>query len=311
MKICPISYEPIHETEKYSRSGLMDFSRSLDELHDLPFSANEQRQEALARVGKMSIQGVQPKLSARLNVRKRQFEIVDAGGEYILKPQTLDYPELPENEDITMRMASLVGIEVPLHALLYSKDGSMTYCIKRFDRQKKGVKIPLEDFAQLSGMSRDTKYNSSMERIASIIKAYCSFPLLESDKLFKRVLFSFLVGNEDMHLKNFSLITREGKIELSPAYDLLNSTIALKGSVEELALPLAGKKRGFSGKIFLEYYGQERLELPKTMIDDTVEMIQKALPRWHELIAISFLSVSMKQRYSELLNERVHRIKLA
>jgi len=150
-----------------------------------------------------------------------------------------------------------------------------------------------------------------MERVASIIKAYCSFPLLESDKLFKRVLFSFLVGNEDMHLKNFSLITREGKIELSPAYDLLNSTIALKGSVEELALPLAGKKRGFSGKIFLEYYGQERLELPKTMIDDTVEMIQKALPRWHELIAISFLSVSMKQRYSELLNERVHRIKLA
>ncbi len=311
MKICPILYQPIDDAERYSHAGLKLFSKSLDDLEVLPYSAQEQRQEALARAGKMSIQGVQPKISARLNVRARRMDVVDTGGEYILKPQTLDYPELPENEDLTMRLAALAGVEAPLHALLYSKDGSMTYCVKRFDRMKKNEKVPLEDFAQLSGMNRETKYNSSMERVAMIINTYCTFPALEAGKLFQRTIFSFLIGNEDMHLKNFSLITRNGRVDLSPAYDLLNSTIALKGAVEELALPLAGKKHGFTESVFVKYYGQERLGLPKNIIDDMMQSFQNALTPWHELISISFLSKSMKQQYHELLDSRAKRMSIA
>jgi serine/threonine-protein kinase HipA len=287
------------------------FSKSLDDLEDLPYSAQEQRQEALARAGKMSIQGVQPKISARLNVRARRMDVVDTGGDYILKPQTLDYPELPENEDLTMHLAAMAGIEVPLHALLYSKDGSMTYCVKRFDRMKKNQKVPLEDFAQLSGMNRETKYNSSMERVMTIIETYCTFPVLEAAKLFQRTIFSFLIGNEDMHLKNFSLITRNGRVELSPAYDLLNSTIAMKGAVEELALPLAGKKHGFTEDVFIQYFGRERLGLPKNVVDDRMQVFKKVLLPWHELISVSFLSESMKQQYHDLVDKRAKRMSLA
>ena len=151
---------------------------------------------------------MQPKLSAALNVRDGVFEVVDLGGRYILKPQVERYKHLPENEDVTMRLAATVGIEIPLHGLVYSKDGSLTYFIRRYDRKGQKDKVHVEDFAQLSGASRDTKYDSSMERVADIVEKFCTFPAIEKLKLFKRTVFSFLVGNEDMHLKNFSLIVR-------------------------------------------------------------------------------------------------------
>lgn len=204
-------------------------------------SASELREEALARVGKMSIQGVQPKLSAKLKIKNNCFEIVDQGGHFILKPQNEYYPELPENEALTMSLAAHIGIEIPAHGLVYSKDGSMTYFIKRFDRTGHN-KLAVEDFAQLSQHDRATKYNSSMEKVAKIIAQYCSFPKIEWVNLFKLTLFNFLIGNEDMHLKNFSLITRGPKVSLSPAYDLLNTTIAQRHAQEEIALPINGKK---------------------------------------------------------------------
>lgn len=141
-----------------------------------------------------------------------------------------------------MSLAAMIGLEVPLHGLVYSKDNSMTYFIKRFDRKSRNEKIAVEDFAQLSHSTRDTKYNSSMEKIAKLIFEFCSFPKVEAVKLFKLTLFNFLVGNEDMHLKNFSLITLGQKICLSPSHGLLNTTIAQKNTKEELALPLNGKK---------------------------------------------------------------------
>jgi serine/threonine-protein kinase HipA len=123
-------------------------------------------------------------------------------------------------------MATLIGLEVPVHGLVYSKDSSMTYFIKRFDRLGKTKKLAVEDFAQLSGGDRHTKYNISMEKVIAITNELCTFPKIELLKLFKLTLFNFLIGNEDMHLKNFSLITRGNNITLSPSYDLLNSTIA-------------------------------------------------------------------------------------
>lgn len=308
MKRCPITYEIINDEENYSLRGLHLLSPQLTNLQPLEFSAAEQRNEALARVGKMSIQGVQLKLSAQLKIKNRQFELVDQHGHYILKPQSDHYPELAENEAITMSLAASIGIEVPIHGLIYSKDKSMTYFIKRFDRIGHNKKVAVEDFAQLLELSRDTKYNSSMEKVAKVIMNFCSFPKIEAMKLFKLTLFNFLVGNEDMHLKNFSLITRKQIITLSPAYDLLNTTIALTHTKEELALPLNGKKNNLKPTDFFNYFALQQLQLNQPVIDNITAEIKQALPVWKTMIGHSFLSALMQKKYLALLDERCKRL---
>ncbi len=303
MSRCPITYNEIKTGGRYSSEGLKNLSRQLKDLKDLPYSAEEQRQEAIARAAKMSIQGVQPKLSARLNVAQQVFEVVDTGGEYILKPQT-HFPEVPQNEDLTMRLADEWGIEVPLHGLVYSKDGSLTYFVKRFDRDGKKGKLSLEDFAQLLGKTRDTKYDSSMEQVVTVLDKYCTFPVIEKRKLFRLTLFNYLVGNEDMHLKNFSLLRRDGIIELSPAYDLVNTTIALKNVTEEFALPLGCKKSNLNRSLLIEYFGNERLGLSKSVLQDVLFDLSDAFPVWEDLIGKSFLSSTMKEKYINILSKR-------
>ncbi len=309
MNRCPITYKECQES-RYSSEGLKKLSRKLRTLKDFPFSAEEQVREAISRAAKMSIQGVQPKLSVRLNAKKEIFEIIDIGGRYIFKPQTINYREVPENEDVTMRLAKLIGIEVPFHGLVYSKDGSMTYFIRRFDRAGRNKKIPVEDFAQLSGKSRETKYDSSMEQVISLIEKFCTFPAIEKLKLFNLTLFNYLIGNEDMHLKNFSVIRRDLKVELSPAYDLLNSTIILD-SREELALPLNGKKNRLKKNDFFVYLAKERLALTQKSIDQTRSEIIKALPNWMDFIQKCFLSDTMKTQYLGLLKDRLSKLELS
>lgn len=304
MNRCPITYENCGEL-LYSEKGLKLLSPAMKTLASLNFTAEELRAEAMQRASKMSIQGVQPKLSAILNIKNGQFEIVDKNGRYILKPQNPIFPELPQNEDLTMRLAKSIGVDVPLHGLIYSKDNSLTYFIKRFDRSGQKDKIAVEDFGQLAGMSPDTKYNYSMEKLVRLIDDYCTFPAIEKAKLFKRVLFNYLVGNEDMHLKNYSVITRNGKVELSPAYDLLNSSIVLKGDIEEIALSLNGKKRNLSRNLLINYFGKERCSLTDKTIEKTMASIRIALPSWFELIEISFLSVDMREKYRTLLQKRI------
>ena len=227
MNRCPITYEECGDSA-YSLRGLRLLNKKLTHLDPLPITAVEQRREAFVRSGRTSIPGVQPKLSAMLSVKRSRFEIADKGGRYILKPQHGDYPELPENESVSMHLAAMSGMDVPINGMLYSKDGTLTYFIRRFDRFGRATKLAVEDFAQLSGRDRNTKYNSSMEKVAKLVDRYCTFPAVEKMKLFRRTIFSYLIGNEDMHLKNHSLICRNDKIELAPIYDYLNTTIALQ-----------------------------------------------------------------------------------
>jgi serine/threonine-protein kinase HipA len=304
MKRCPITYEKIIANKNYSEHGLHLLSKQLKNLYPLSLSADEQRKEAIARVGKMSIQGVQPKLSAQLKIKDEHFEIVDEGGAFILKPQSDYYPELPENEAISMTLAAMIGLEVPVHGLVYAKDHTMTYFIKRFDRLGRNKKLAVEDFTQLLDVDRDTKYESSMEEVAKVISEFCTFPAIEFVKLFKLTLFNFLIGNEDMHLKNFSLITRDKKIMLSPCYDLLNSTIVLDGVKEEVALPLNGKKSNLRRKDVIDYFAVQGLGLNNITIDHVIKIIQEAIPKWQQLIANSFLSKPMQKKYIDLLSER-------
>jgi serine/threonine-protein kinase HipA len=307
MNRCPITYELCGE-QKYSAQGLKLLSPKLKDLLDFPYNKGDQLKEAMARATKMSIQGVQPKLSARLNVSAGIFEIADQGGNFIIKPQNDLYEELPENEDLTMRLAALAGIEIPLHGMIYSKDGSRSYFIKRFDRLPKKKRVAVEDFAQLTGQTRETKYSSSMEKVAGVLDQFCTFPLIEKQKLFRLTIFNFLCGNEDMHLKNFSLIRRNGKVEISPSYDLLNTTIAMPNPQEEFALTLAGRKSKITKENLIDYFGSERLGLTPIIIEKTLQEIENQKLKWYKQIQISFLSEEMKKKYVELMSLRWARI---
>jgi len=304
MNRCPITYEATDS--KYSKKGLKLLSRNLNDLKDIEYSAKEQRHEAAIRATKMSIQGVQPKLSAILNIKQSKLEIVDINGKYIIKPQHHIYPELPENEDLTMKMASACGINTPVHGLVYSKDGSLSYFIKRFDRKGKKDKLPLEDFAQLAGEKRETKYEYSVEKIIKLIENYCTFPQVEKGEFFKRFLFNFLTGNEDMHLKNYSLITQNDKIELSPAYDFLNTSIVLGKNIEESALSLKGKKKNLNHSTLIEYFGSERLQLSTKIIENTLNELRDVISLWYDLINSSFLNQNLKDDFKELLEKRMN-----
>jgi len=154
----------------------------------------------------------------------------------------------------------------------------------------------------------DTKYNFSMEKVIKILDKFTTFPMIEKTKLFRRTLFSFLIGNEDMHLKNFSLISQNGKHELSPAYDLVNSTLAMPNATEEIALPLNGKKKQLTKKDFIDYFALKRLNLQPKIIQKIVQDFQNSVPIWQNLIQRSFLSKEGKIGYTQILNERIERI---
>jgi len=250
---------------------------------------------------------MQPKVSTVPLVTEGRMEIVDKGGRYIVKPPHLIYAELPENEALTMSLAATLGIEVPAHGLLQNGDQTHSYFIRRFDRAG-WSKQPVEDFAQLSGASRDTKYDSNTERLIEIIDRFCTFPALERMKFLDRLLCAFLTGNEDMHLKNWSLITRDDKVELSPAYDLLNSTISNSKSREEMALPLRGRKSNLRASDFWRYLAGERLGLSAALIEQTRTRFAAACAGWPARIEATFLSAEMKTRYLILLEERRERL---
>jgi len=309
MNRCPITYSLIEES-RYSPEGLKLLANGLSDIKLFEYTAEEQRQEAFKRASNMSIQGVQPKLSAVFNIKYGKFEIVDRGGRYILKPQHPYFSQVPENEDLSMRLAAEIDLEVPLHGMIWSKDNTLSYFIKRFDRKGQIDKVPIEDFAQLAGMSRDTKYNYSMEKVVKLVDKYCTFPAIEKVKLFKLTLFSYIIGNDDMHLKNFSIINHQGNIQLSPCYDLLNTIIEYRKPDDEIALPLGGKKKNLSKNLLIDYFGKERCELTDKVIAKVLDSIITAVPRWREEIEHSFLSEEMKQKYVELLDSRLNRLEL-
>ena len=304
MNRCPITYE-LCGMDKYSEKGLRMIAPKLTYLNDLPYTAVELRQEAANRAKKLSIQGVQPKLSAAISIVDQEFKIVDQFGTYIIKPQNDLFLQLPENEDVTMRMAKVFGLEVPFHGMIYGKDGSLSYFIKRFDRHGKGSKYATEDFAQLTGNTRDTKYRFTMEKLIPVLDEFCSFPAIEKADFFKRILFCYVTGNEDMHLKNFSLISKNGKTTLTPIYDFLNSTIAIKNPEEEIALTLKGKKGNLKATDFIDYYAKERLQLNDKTVSVILEQMKQALPKWKELLEISFLAKDMKEKYLNLLETKI------
>lgn len=187
----------------------------------------------------------------------------------------------------------------------YANFHLISYFIKRFDRKGQKDKIQVEDFAQLAGMSRYTKYNYTIEKLVKLIDNFCTFPAIEKGKHFERIIFNYLIGNEDMHLKNFSVIVQDGKVELAPGYDFLNASIVLKGDIDEIALPLNGKMSKLDAYVLINYFGKERCGLTDKVIYRNLDEIKANLNHWFDLIDNSFLSSEMKEKYRLLMQKRL------
>lgn len=255
-----------------------------------------------------SLTGVQPKLS--LNLTKHEgcsrLTIVGLWGDYIFKPQTESYRQLPENEDLTMHLAAAAKISVVPHSLIRMADGKLGYIAKRIDRTQKGEKIDMEDMCQLTLHPTEYKYKSSYEQIAKTIVRYSSMPKLDLTNYMQLLLFCFVTGNNDMHLKNFSLYRPSENYRLTPAYDLLNVAIANPKDKEEMALSLSGRKTKLRLHDFL--LSAKTMGLDENVVLRLVARLQKTLPQWKILIHHSFLSEEMKTAYENLLVSRLSRL---
>jgi serine/threonine-protein kinase HipA len=259
--------------------------------------------ESLKR--KITVPGVQPKLSLDLlknSEGQYRLTIIGLLGKFILKPPFDAYPEMPELEDLTMHMAELLKIKTAEHTLIKLRSGELSYLSKRFDRTKKD-KLHVEDMAQLTETLAENKYRGSMEKIGKIILKFSAYPGIDIIRFFELTLFSFITGNSDMHLKNFSLIrNEEDEIVISPAYDLLATKLLLPNDEEDLALTLNGKKSNFSKKDFDEF--SENLGINKSALKKIYEKFEQSFEDFYELINKSFLSDDMKEKYIDLLKER-------
>jgi len=255
----------------------------------------------LAMVGRVSISGVQRKISVSLSADRRTLHVALGGGLFILKPQASTFPELPENEIVTMRLAQLAEIDIPPCGLLPLEDGTPAYVVKRFDRTDAGGKLRMEDFCQLAGLPPKQKYDGSAELCARLVRQYTSEPLVESLKLFRRMAFCWWSGNGDAHLKNFALLTgADGVVRLSPAYDLLCTRLAIPA--DRLALPVGGKTDGLTRRHW-EQYGQY-CALPSRSIDRELARIARTLDAAIDLVSRSPLGEAGRARYIELLRSR-------
>ncbi|MBJ2186020.1 HipA domain-containing protein [Paramuribaculum intestinale] len=259
-----------------------------------------------------TVTGAQAKLSLDITRghagEPQRFTIVGLWGRFILKPQTDRFANLPENEDLTMHLAEAAGIKTVPHSLIRFADGELCYITHRVDRTKNGDKIAMEDMCQLSERLTEDKYKGSYERIAKLIKQYSAAPLLDVVNFWEVVVFSWLTGNADMHLKNFSLYRPADNYMLTPAYDLLSTSIVMPEDDEELALTLNGKKKKIKRADF------EKAMLDSGMDEKAIEKLfkkfAKTLPKWYALIEESFLPKDMMTAYREKLNTMSARLGL-
>ena len=256
----------------------------------------------------VSVPGVQPKLSLGFikevlqDGSKGRLTVMGAlGGNYILKPQNEFFPQMPENEHLTMRMAELCGISVVPSTLIRLKSGELSYLTKRIDRTETGEKIHMLDMFQI--LEAFDKYKSSVEKVGKVVAEHSSNTLLDLLRLFEVVLFSYITGNNDMHLKNFSLILSGQDWSLAPAYDLLNVNLHLPEDTEETALTIGGKKRKLTKSDFINLGMSFRLT--EKQILNAFNRFIKEEKTMEQEIKSSFLSPENQMKYIDLLEARL------
>lgn len=255
-----------------------------------------------------TLTGVQAKLSLDINKGKKneagRFTIVGLWGRYILKPQTDRFVHLPELEDLTMHLAELAKMLVVPHSLVRFADGELCYITRRIDRTDKGDKLPMEDMCQLTERLTEHKYKGSYEQIAKAILRYSSVPKLDMTNYWEQVIFSWITGNADMHLKNFSLYSKkQGEYVLAPAYDMLSTALVMPEDTEELALTLNGKKRKIKKEDFI--ISMRASGLNDKVIENILTKFLMSKNKWFEFIDMSFLPDHMKDRFKVIITEKL------
>lgn len=310
MNKCLYCYKEIDQGNDFHKSCALVFFGT-EEVPELNYSLNEMQKLAKDVVERsISVPGVQPKLSMSIFETKEddlshRFTVIGAlGGNYIFKPPNSAFAEMPENEHLTMRIAEAYGINVVQSTLIRLKSGELSYITQRIDRNPDGSKIHMLDMFQIT--EAFDKYKSSMERVGKALEQYTSNTLLDKLYLFELTVFSFITGNNDMHLKNFSMIRTEYGWALSPAYDLLNVAIVNPEDSEELALTLLGKKKKITKSNFIEFGLQ--LGLNDKQIQNVITRFNKNKSKALKLIEASFLSSKMKTNYINVLQERYDRL---
>ena len=310
---CLYCYRPLSEKEVDFHASCSKKFFGSSTSPELPYDESQMKDLALQVIqSQMTVTGVQPKLSLNLaggeNKKKpKRFTIVGMWGNYILKPPAENYPQMPEVEDLTMHLAEIVKINVVPHSLIRLKSGQLAYITKRIDRIDKH-KLHMEDMCQLTEKQTEHKYLASYEQVAKAISKYSTNPGLDLVNFSELVLFSFLTGNADMHLKNFSLIydPTNGPV-LSPAYDMLSTVLVKPKDDEDLALTLSGKKKKINRKDFESAFSTMKLDTrQQTNIFTKMEKVRN---KWIDFIQISFLSSDFKEKYIQLINERFDRLK--
>lgn len=308
MEKCLYCYQPL-------KDGQIDYHPScarklfdLKEVPQLPYTRSDIGNLAKQVIrSQTTLTGVQAKLSLDINHGGRdepaRFTIVGLWGRYILKPQTNHYHQLPEIEDLTMHLAEAAKIAVVPHGLIRFADGELCYITRRIDRTKDGGKVAMEDMCQLSERLTEYKYKGSYEQVAKLIRRYSATPQLDLVNFWEVVIFSWITGNADMHLKNFSLYNTGMGYGLTPAYDLLSTVLVMPEDTEELALTLNGRKRKMRRSDFVK--AMEASGITEKVIDNIAKKFRRSIVRWLQLIDDSFLTPAMKKAYKRLILERV------
>ncbi|MGB4848736.1 MAG: HipA domain-containing protein [Saprospiraceae bacterium] len=309
---CLYCYEPLDDAHEFHEKCSKEFfgtatppviEYSLDQMDELAKQVVERS---------VAVPGVQAKLSMTLVKATKEksdarLTVVGAlGGQYILKPPSDRFPEMPANEHVTMRIAEAFGIQVVPSSLIRLASGELSYITKRIDRTERGEKIHMIDMFQITDAY--DKYKSSMEKVGIAIDSYSGNTMLDKIFYFELALFSFLTGNNDMHLKNFSMIKRNREWVLAPAYDLLNVSILNPDDEEELALTLVGKKRKLKREHFVQL--AQGMGLTDRQIEGAFKRMEKNKTKAMEWIERSFLSEEMKGEYRGVVEGRYGKIEI-
>lgn len=309
---CLYCYKPVKGEQDFHKKCSIEFFGT-STPPEIKYSLNQMDELAKNVVERsVAVPGVQPKLSmslikgAKTSSDTRLTVVDELGGNYILKPPSDRFPEMPENEHVTMRMAEAFGIRVVPSSLIRLLSGELCYITKRIDRKETGEKIHMLDMYQIT--EAFDKYKSSMEKVGKALDNYSKNTLLDKTFYFDLTLFVFLTGNNDMHLKNFSMIESSLGWMFSPAYDLLNVAIVFPEDTEELALTLIGKKKKLKREHF-EQFGKG-LGLTTKQIKGTFNRMIIHKSSAYDWIESSFLSNDMKIAYKELLEKRYKQLGL-
>ena len=309
MMRCLYCYQPLNEGESnyHARCARRFFGQA--SAPTLPYTRKDINKLAQVVVkSRTTVTGVQAKLSMDLEHdaqgRAQRLTIVGVMGRYILKPQSEQFERLPEMEDLTMHLAEIARIPTVPHALIRFEDGELNYITRRIDRTDDGRKLPMEDMCQLAGRLTEQKYQGSYEMIAKLIERYSDVPKLDLVNYWEQVLFSWIVGNADMHLKNFSLISEKpGKYVLTPTYDQLSTAIVMPEDIEELALPLNGFQKKLMAMDFVQ--AMEATGLTEQIARRMMSRFTALQDKWAACIDASFISDQQKAQFKELISQRL------